>query len=409
MSLTSDLEAQKYDEVIKQVREWVAEDPSAAFSDPTVKRWLSQRWKDIFLREAVTDPKALETAKKPAGLGKVFSPRLGHDKRSDREKIADRFLKGLTAEDWELELPEPQHGDIKNTALVLCPGLLSGLLHPGAHAFVEEAPALAEERGWRTLRADIHPFRGCEANEQDILDAIDRGEGFEADLTPVTDPEPPDRVWLLGYSKGGPDVLSFMVHHPEYADRIAGVFTWAGAMSGSYSADTIYQQIKDLDTQQVSDNLYSFLQMLSPGFVESTGLRRVDEYDVQQAFYDLQTSVRSDFNREHADMLNELGVPFFHISGSTTPLEVPSFQFADTVRMTQYDANNDMQLTQAQAQMDIPIATHLAMLHGHHWDIAYAPFPARMRAASPNLGHPFPRKAALAASWRLLAELGLID
>ena len=161
-------------------------------------------------------------------------------------------------------------------------------------------------------------------------------------------------------------------------------------MSGSYSADAIYQQIKDLDTQTISDQLDRFLQMLSPGLVEKSGLRRVDEYDVKQAFYDLQTTVREDFNRENSDMLSELGVPFFSITGSTTPLEAPSFQFADTVKMSQYDANNDMQLTQKQATMDIPIATHLAMLHGHHWDIAYSPFPARMQAMSPNLDHPSP-------------------
>ena len=35
--------------------------------------------------------------------------------------------------------------------------------------------------------------------------------------------------------------------------------------------------------------------------------------------------------------------------------------------------------------------------------------PAQMRAASPNLDHPFPKKAALIANWELLAELGVID
>ena len=78
--------------------------------------------------------------------------------------------------------------------------------------------------------------------------------------------------------------------------------------------------------------------------------------------------------------------------------------------MTQFDVNNDIQLTQAQARMDsVPTATHVAMLHGHHWDIAYAPFPRHMRAVSPNLDHPFPRRAALLACWQQLAELGLID
>jgi len=409
LNIDADLENQNYDEVITSVRQWIAEDPSEAFADHGTKRWLALRWKDLFLREAVKDPEVVKRAETAGGLGKYLKNPLASDKRSDRQKVADRFLKGIAAPDWDNELPEPEDFEISETTLVLCPGLLTGLLHPGAHAFVDETPAIQEERGWRTLRADLHPFRGCEANEADIIAALDRGEGFEADLSPIDDPAPPDKVFLIGYSKGGPDILSFLVHHPEYADRIAAVFTWAGAMSGSYSADTIYEQIKDLDTQQISDNLDSFLKMLNPGFVESTGLRRVDEYDIKGAFYDLQTSVREEFASQNAEMLNDLGVPFFNLTGSTTPLEAPSFQFADTVRMSEFDANNDMQLTQAQAKLDIPISTHLAMLHGHHWDIAYSPFPARMRALSPNLDHPFPRKAALEASWIFLAELGLID
>ena len=408
MSLQTDFEAGNYDEVISEVCEWVAADPQAAFADPTVKRWLGLRWKDLFLREAILDEKAVKVAGKPAGITGKVTPRIGKDKRSNRQKIADRFLKGIGAPDWAQELPEPQVNP-QNSTLLLCPGMLSGILHPGAHAFVEETPALEQERGWKTLRADLHPFRGCEANEADLLAALDKGEGFNGDLSPVTDPVPPEKVWIIGYSKGGPDVLTFLVDHPEYADRIAGVFTWAGAMNGSYSADSIYDQISKMDTKQISDNLDSVLKMLNPGLVDASGLRRVDEYDIKQAFWDLRTFTREDFNRENADLLNSLGVPFFNVTGATTPMEVPSFQFMDTVKMTQFDANNDMQLTQKQASMDMPLATHVAMLHGHHWDIAYAPFPMRMRAMSPNLDHPFPRKAAVAACWLFLGELGLID
>lgn len=403
------LAAADYDTVITEVRDWAAADPSAAFSDASVKRWLALRWKDLFLREAVKDPDAVATAEKPVGLGRVVTNPLASDKRSDRHKIADRFLKSISASDWEVELPDPEHPTIERTKLLLCPGLLSGILHPGAHAFVEEAPQIEKEYGWGTLRADLHPFRGSVANEEDMHAALDRGEGFTGALEPIEDPTPPEKVWIIGYSKGGPDVMSFLVHNPEYADRIAGVYTWAGAMGGSYTADSIYSQIQNLDTKTISDQLDSFLMMLSPGLVERTGLRRVDEYDIKGAFYELQTTVREEFNAQHAASLTELGVPWFNVTGSTTPLEVPSFQFADTVKMTQFDANNDMQLTQAQATMDVPIATHVAMLHGHHWDIAYDKFPARMRAVSPNLSHPFPRKAALLACWGQLAELGLID
>ena len=51
----------------------------------------------------------------------------------------------VSATDWEEELP-PVDIEINNTSLLLVPGLLSGLLHPRAHAFVDEAPMLEEEK-----------------------------------------------------------------------------------------------------------------------------------------------------------------------------------------------------------------------------------------------------------------------
>lgn len=408
-SVASALAAQDFDTVVSEVRDWIATDRRAAFSDPAVKRWLALRWKDLFLREAVRDPDTVRRAGQPAGLAMLTRNPLAKDQRSDRQKVCERFLKGTTDEDWRTELPEPAALGPLRTHLLLCPGMLAGLLHPGAFPFVAEAPAIEAGRGWRTLRADLHPLRGCEANGADLIAALDEGRGSLADMRPVERPVPPGKVWIVAHSKAGPDVLTFLVNHPEYADRIAGIYTWAGAMGGSYTADTIYEQIKNLDTQAISDRLYDLLQLVSPAIVERTGLRRVDECDVKGAFHDLRTSVREQYAKDHADEINSLGVPFFNLTGATTPLEVPNFQFADTVRMSQYDANNDMQLTQAQATMDNPIATHVAMLHGHHWDIAYDAFPLRMRAMSPNLDHPFPKEAALVACWQQMAELGLID
>jgi hypothetical protein len=81
----------------------------------------------------------------------------------------------------------------------------------------------------------------------------------------------------------------------------------------------------------------------------------------------------------------------------------------DAIRLSSFDANNDMQLTQKQALLPIGMNTHIAMAHAHHWDIAYAAFPIAMRLAIPNLEHRWPRYAALVANWELLAELGLID
>lgn len=392
--------------VIAGVRERLSADPTA-FTDPWIKGWVGRRWRDLFLQEAVKDPDAVEYASKPPLLAPVPLPSFL--KSSDpRKAIAERFLKDAAASEWQAEMPAAQFNSIDNTTLILCGGLLTGLLHADAHSFPVEAERLYQERGWRTLRADVHPMRSCQANEADI-EAAFRGEGLDAQMKPIVDPVPPDAVFMLGYSKGAPDILSFLIHHPEHHERIKGVFTWGGAMGGSYTADGVYEQIKSLPTEGSFEYISTLLAVITGTMLSKVGLRRFDEYDIKGAMNDLRTTVRESFNAEHAEYLDSLGIPFFALTGATTPLEVPSIQFMDAVRLSAFDANNDMQLTQKQAILPIGMNAHVAMAHAHHWDIAYAPFPVAMRVAIPNLEHRWPRYAALVASWELLAELGLID
>jgi len=49
--------------------------------------------------------------------------------------------------------------------------------------------------------------------------------------------EPDDRLVLIGYSKGTPDILHFLVGYPELAARVAGVVSVAGAVNGSPVVD----------------------------------------------------------------------------------------------------------------------------------------------------------------------------
>lgn len=392
--------------VIAGVRELLAADPTA-FTDPWIKAWVGRRWRDLFLQAAVNDPDAVEYASKPPLLAPVPLPSFLKSS-NPRRAVAERFLKDAPASEWQTEMPAAQFDSIENTTLILCGGLLTGLLHSDAHSFPVEAEKLYQDRGWRTLRADVHPMRSCEANEADIEAAM-HGEGLDAQMKPITDPVPPDKVFMLGYSKGTPDILSFLIHHPEYHDRIKGVFTWGGAAGGSYTADAVYDQIKSLPTEGSFEYVSTLLAVVSGTMLSKAGLRRYDEYDIKGAMNDLRTEVREAFNREHAEYVDGLGIPFFALTGATTPLEVPSIQFMDAVRLSAFDANNDMQLTQKQALLPLGMSTHIAMAHAHHWDIAYAPFPLAMRVAIPNLEHRWPRYAALVANWELLAELGLID
>ena len=408
--LTRDLakheKAGEYLKVIDGVRAIVADDPDA-FKDSWIKGWIGRRWRDLFLQEAVKDKDAVEYASKPPLLAPVPLP--GFLKSSNpRRAVAERFLKDAPASEWQAELPPAQFDSIENTTLILCGGLLTGLLHSEAHSFPVEADRLYRERGWRTLRADVHPMRSCEANEADI-EAAFHGHGLDARMKPIDEPNPPDKVFLLGYSKGTPDILSFLLHHPEYHERVKAVFTWGGAVGGSYTADGVYEQIKNLPTDGSFEYVSTLLSVISGTMLSKVGLRRLEEYDIKGAMNDLRTSVREEFNHDNAEFFDSLGIPIFALTGATTPLEVPSVQFMDAVRLSGFDANNDMQLTQKQALLPIGMNTHIAMAHAHHWDIAYAAFPIAMRLAIPNLEHRWPRYAALVANWELLAELGLID
>lgn len=399
-------EAQDYAATIAGVRELVSQNP-AAIKDTWVKHWIGRRWRDLFLQEAVKDSRVVEHASTPTLLAGLPLPSL-LKKANPRQAIAERFLKDAPRSEWKAELPPAQHGPIENTTMIICGGLLTGLLHPGAHAFPEEADRLFTERGWRTIRADVHPMRSCAANEADI-EAAFRGEGLDALMRTIDNPQPPDKVFLLGYSKGAPDILSFIVNNSTHHERIKGVFTWAGAAGGSYTADGIYGQIKDLPTEGSYEYLSALLSVISPAMLTQAEIRRLGEYDVKGAINDLRTEVREEFNRRHGAYLDGLGIPIFGLTAATTPLEVPNIQFMDAVRLRSHDVNNDMQLTQRQALVPIDMNTHIAMAHAHHWDVAYAPFPVAMRAVSPNLQHWWPRYAALVANWELLAELGLID
>ena len=101
-------------------------------------------------------------------------------------------------------------------------------------------------------------------------------------------------------------------------------------------------------------------------------------------------------------------MPTFNLVGVAGALEVPYFQAQGSLEISRRAGANDMQLSIEQARMTNRHATDLATVHAHHWDMAYDPFPVRYRLGAANFEHHFPRRAALAATATLLAELGLI-
>jgi hypothetical protein len=382
-----------------------------AFTEPEVKEWCSRRWRQLFTTAAAADPAAVSAASERIGIpGTDLSIRTRRDRREARHRIAEWFLRHPEESDWSEDAPAPPEPGGAPT-LVLCPGLINTMLP--VRAFAAAFPALTAA-GWKVLAADAHPMRSCSANVADLVAAIERGEGYGPDYKRIGpgEGEPPGDVILVGYSKGTADALTMLVERPALAKRVKALYCWGGAVGGSYLADDIYDAIKDIEVPlgAVSDPLRAALRTLFP-LVRVEGVtERLDEYDVKGALRDLTTTERARFIDEHAEAIDALDMPIFNLTAATSALEVPYFQMQGYLQIRNHpegDPENDMQLTQAQARMTTPMATDLAVLRAHHWDISYDAFPIHLRMGSANLDHRFPREAALTAILQLSAELGL--
>ncbi len=397
--------------LIDGLRERIAAD-RRTLADPWVKDWCGRRWRSLFVAEAARDSDAVSVASTRVSIpGTDLSVRRGKDQRTERRRIAERFLHDPSDEDWEESTLPARHSGISEATLVFCPGLIGSMLP--ARAFKQPFATVAAEHGWRIVCAEAHPMRGCEENVDDLVAAIDRGEGLDHDCMPIQAGEasPPADVFLLCYSKGAADALTLLAHRRELASRIKAVYSWGGAIGGSYLADDIYAALErvNIPLGSVSEPLKALLRTVFPVVNLDDASVRLDEFDIKAAIRDLTTGAREQFLHEHADAIDALDVPFFSISGATSPLEVPYFQAQGAMELGRHDPHNDMQLTQEQARLAIPMSTHLATLRAHHWDMSYDPFPIRARLGSANLDHPFPRRAALTAIFDLTAELGLIS
>ena len=198
-----------WDGLVARLRDMVAED-RRTLADPIVKQWLGRRWRNLFIAEAVKDDKALEVASRPIGLLPVKRPSVLPDKATPQQRIAERYLKGDTVSDWRTELPPAQMPSVTRTTMVIAPGLLTGLLNEFAFAFLHEAPVVSAEYGWPIIRADLHSFRGCEPNHDDLLATLDRGEGFDAAMEPITDP---DDLLIQALKLQGAENADKLIHH----------------------------------------------------------------------------------------------------------------------------------------------------------------------------------------------------
>lgn len=384
-----------YDQLIVVLRERVADDRRVLTSG-WVKLWLGRRWRDLFLSEAVTDLEAV----------KVATSRRRQDTRSDRQKIAERFL-AQDIDDWRLELPAAGRAGRKKQSVVYCPSFVhSGIPLIG---FADEFPVVAKEQSLSVVRADSHGFRGSGANAENIIDAVVRGIGSDAAGEPIAKPRKPGDVVMIGYSKGATDAYVFQGLHPELAPHLRAVINWAGCIGGTPLVDDALRIIAPLPLG-LGPGRVAVLAVLKAVllFANLEGLlERPDEWDLKGALRDLTTGARAEFAHAHARAIDDTDVPVFNIAGAASALEVPFFQLQGSLDLSRRVGANDMQLSVEHAQSHQPMSTTLAVVRAHHWDMALGPFPRSHRLGSTNLDNPFPRQAALSATFVLLRELGL--
>ncbi|MEY2853237.1 MAG: hypothetical protein RL030_369 [Pseudomonadota bacterium] len=122
-----------------------------------------------------------------------------------------------------------------NLVAALVPGIgyscFARWLHPN-----HEARDNLRRSGFDLFNMDVDALSGTSRNAVLIRDAI----------LAMPEMAGSQRLVLIGYSKGAPDILEAMVSFPEIHPRVAAVVSIAGAIGGSPIADRSSQRMADL-------------------------------------------------------------------------------------------------------------------------------------------------------------------
>ena len=188
-----------------------------------------------------------------------------------------------------------------------------------------------------------------------------------------------NRLVLIGYSKGVPDILEAIVSFPEILPRIAAIVSVAGAIGGSPLAEDVRQSQLELlehwpDAQCSAGD---------GGAIES-----------------LRPAVRSAWLEEHT--LPE-SVPIYSLLTCPDPDRISSALRSSYRKLSRLDPRNDgMVLLEDQL---IPGSTVIGCLNADHWAVAVP-----IKRSHPNVGslmvehNDYPREALLEAVLRFVEE-----
>jgi hypothetical protein len=109
--------------------------------------------------------------------------------------------------------------------VLVVPGLLGDIVSAWVMPFAHGLARL-EKYGFKTGYLWVSGSASCAYNAEMLKEAF---LGIEL--------APDEKVLLVGYSKGAPDIFEALIRYPEVSDRVAAVLTVAGAIGGSLVAD----------------------------------------------------------------------------------------------------------------------------------------------------------------------------
>jgi hypothetical protein len=254
---------------------------------------------------------------------------------------------------------------------------LTFLLVPGVgwdcikHYVDPEQPSVKHvaKFGYTMKQLDVEPLSSSTRNAKMIRDAV----------MEMPEPEGEERLVLVGYSKGAPDILEAVTAYPELESRITAVVSAVGAIGGSPLANT--------STQDQANLLVKF-----PGADCVTG----DEGAVES----LKPSVRRQWLASHS---LPTSIRYYSLATYPAPERISYVLQGSYEKLSQIDPHNDSQLI-VYDQL-IPGSVVLGFLNADHWAIA-VPINRTHAIVSSTLvdKNDFPREVLLEAMMRFVEE-----
>lgn len=231
------------------------------------------------------------------------------------------------------------------------------------------ARAHLEEHGYKTGLIMVGGRTSSKFNATQIRDYL-----------ATLDSHPSERIVLIGYSKGTTDSLEAVVNHPEAAQRISAIVSYAGVVGGSPLADSL------------------------PGFQESV----VKNMHIPACPEGDQGAVESLSRKTRLAWLAEHNLPktvqYFSLAAFAEREQISSMIQGAYDKLATIDPRNDSQVIFYDAL--IPGSTLLGYVNADHWAIAM-PISRNMPMVAKTLidRNAFPREVLLEAIVRFVEEI----